>query len=104
YHSTALIQTNNIGEGNIILAKSLLSPFVSIGRGNLIWNKVSIAHDNIIGDFNTISGMVAIAGDVRIKNNCFIGMGSVIRNGIYIDSYSLVGASAYVSADTSPYS
>ncbi|MDM5359873.1 hypothetical protein [Peribacillus sp. ACCC06369] len=104
FHSSSLIETNDIGEGNIVLEQSLLSPFVSLGICNLIWNNVSIAHDDKIGDFNTISGMSAVAGNVIIKNNCFLGKASVVSDHITINDYSLIGAAAFVGRDIAPYS
>lgn len=103
-HSTALVQTSTIGEGNIILEHTLMEPFVRIGNGNLIWYKVAIAHDNRIGDFNTIAGKASLCGDVTIKNNCFIGNSSVIKEHLTIEDYSLIGASAFVTNDVLPYS
>lgn len=103
-HSTALIQTEDIGEGNIILEQTLVAPFVSIGICNLLWYKIAIAHDDKIGDFNTIAGMASLCGDVTIKNNCFLGNSSVIKEHIVVNDYSLIGATAFVSKDTEPYS
>ncbi|MCQ6280002.1 acetyltransferase [Bacillus sp. EB600] len=103
-HSSSLIQTENIGEGNIILEQTLIEPFVKIGNCNLIWYKVSIAHDDIIGNFNTIAGMASLCGHVIIKNNCFVGNASVIRESVIINDYSLIGASAFVGRDVEPFS
>ncbi len=103
-HSTALVETDNIGEGNIILERTLIEPFVSIGNGNLLWNSISIGHDNVIGNFNTISGLAGSCGYVTIKDNCFIGKGSIIKDHITVNEYSLIGAGAYVAKDVEPYS
>jgi len=103
-HSSVLIETDHIGEGNIILEQTLIEPFVRIGDCNLIWYKISIAHNDVIGNFNTIAGMASLCGYVTIKNNCFIGNSSVIREHTTIDDYSLIGASAYVSKDADSYS
>lgn len=104
FHSSSLIETSDIGEGNIILEQSLISPFAKLGNGNLIWNNVSIAHDDIIGDFNTISGMAGVAGNVIIKNNCFLGKGCVVSDHLTINDYSLIGAAAFVGRDVPSYS
>lgn len=98
-HSSAIIQTSEIGEGNIILENTLLCPYVSIGVGNLIWNNVSLAHDCEVGNFNTISGMAAIAGFVKIQNNCFVGKGAVIADNLTINNEALIGAASFVSKD-----
>ncbi|MBN6205760.1 acetyltransferase [Ralstonia pickettii] len=104
YHSTSLIESRDLGEGNIILEQALISPFVRLGDGNIVMNNVSIAHDGNIGDFNTFSGMAGIAGNVTIKNNCFFGKSSVVSNDLTINSYSLIGAAAFVGQDVDSYS
>lgn len=104
FHSSTLINSEDIGEGNIILEQSLISPFVTIGNCNLIWNNVSIAHDDKIGDFNTISGMAGIAGKVTIKNNCFLGKGCIVSDHLTINDYALIGAGAFVGQNIPQYS
>lgn len=104
FHSTSLVESNDIGEGNIVLEQSLISPFVTLGEGNLIWNNVSIAHDDKIGDFNTFSGMAGIAGNVTIGNNCFFGKSCVVSDHLKINDFSLIGASAFVGRDVPAYS
>lgn len=104
FHSSSLIESKDLGEGNIILEQSLVSPFVTLGNCNLIWNNVSIAHDGKIGDFNTISGMAGLAGNVTVKNNCFLGKSCVVSNHLTIHDYSLIGAAAFVGQDIAPYS
>lgn len=103
-HSSSLIQTDNLGEGNIILEQTLVEPFATIGDCNLIWCKISIAHDGRIGSFNTIAGMASLCGDVTIKNNCFIGNASVIREHVTVEDYSLIGAATFVGRDVVSYS
>lgn len=99
FHSSTLIQTNNIGEGNIVLENTLIQPFVEVGQGNLIWYDISIAHDTVIGNFNTIAGKASLCGNVIIKDNCFIGNGSIVRDGIIINDFALVGAGTYIRKD-----
>ena len=103
-HSSAVLSEAQLGEGNIIFEDTLVEPFVRIGSGNIIWCKISIAHNCEIGDFNTIAGMASLCGFAKVKNNCFIGNGSVVRDGITVEDYTLVGAAAYAAADTPKYS
>lgn len=103
-HNSAIIADNvELGEGNIILENTLIQPFCKIGDGNLIWYKVSIAHECNIGNFNTIAGMCSISGIVKIKNNCFLGNNSTIRDKINLANYTLVGAGTYINNDTEEY-
>jgi acetyltransferase-like isoleucine patch superfamily enzyme len=39
-----------------------------------------------------------------MENNCYIGIGATIRNGVRIAEESLVGAGSLVLRDTEPYS
>lgn len=103
-HSSSIVQTNEIGEGNIVLEKCLIQPFANIGNGNLLWDNICIAHDNIIGNYNTISGGVGLSGYVHVGNNCYLGKHSMVHDHVNINDYTLVGAGAYVKNDTDKYS
>ncbi len=89
-----------IGEGNIILENATVSIGTSLADGNLVWCNSNIAHDCCIGSFNTFCGSSAFGGFTVIKDNCFFGINSTCKDGITIDSYTFVGASAYLSSDT----
>lgn len=102
-HSSVRLCDTQMGEGNIIFEDTLLEPFVRIGSGNIIWCKISIAHNCHIGNFNTIAGSASLCGFSEVKNNCFIGNGAVIRDRIKVEDYTLVGAAAYVAADTQKF-
>lgn len=102
-HSTAIIASNvELGEGNIILEKSIIQPFTKIGKGNIFWSNVNISHDDMIGDFNFFAPSSSVAGFVKIGNNCFFGNNCTIRNGIEISNFTLVGAGTYINKDTLP--
>ncbi len=102
-HSSVRLCDTQTGEGNIIFENTLLEPFVRIGSGNIIWCKISIAHNCHIGNFNMIAGSASLCGFSEVKNNCFIGNGAVIRDRIKVEDYTLVGATAYVAADTQKF-
>ena len=99
-HPTALIESKKIGEGNIILEKSFVGPHAVIGNGNIIWNGVNISHDAIIGDFNCFSASTTIAGNVTIKNNCFFGINSCVKNELKISDKTLLGAGCFLNSNT----
>lgn len=102
-HSTAFVQTDSIGEGTIILERTLIQPFVTIGLANLIWYNVSVAHDDIIGNFNTLAGSTSLCGFVKIKNNCYLGNRCMVFDNVSLDDYTLVGAGADVKRSTQKY-
>ena len=82
-HPTAIIAPDaRIGEGNNILEAAIIEAGVIIG------------HDSSIGDYNTFSVKAVTAGFVTVKNNCFFGVASALKNDIIIHDYVLVGAMA----------
>lgn len=103
-HPSATVLTENIGEGTIIMERALIGPFVHMGVGNIFYPDAHVAHDSTIGDFNFFSVSCAVAGHVRIGNNCFLGNNCTIKNGIALRDYTLVGAGAYISKDSEPFS
>lgn len=102
--SSNIAENIEMSTGNIILEDVLIQPYVKIGQGNIIWSNVNISHHAVIGDYNYFSPMVSLSGNTVIKNNCFFGNNCVIKNGISISDFTLVGASAYINEDTIEYS
>ena len=102
-HPTAVLHNLTMGDANIILENTVFGPNCSLGSNNIIWAGVLIRHDEIIGDHNQFSAGSLIAGNVRVGNNCFLGIHSTVKEGVFIDDYTLVGANAYISRDTQKY-
>ena len=98
-HPTAVILTDNIGEGNIILEGTVIGLDCKIGNCNIFKASTHISHDTVIGDYNYFSVSTSVAGEVEIKNNCFFGNNSTTNDKISIASYTLAGAGAYISHD-----
>ncbi len=92
----AIIETEEIGEGNIILEGTIIQPFVKLGNFNIIWSGCNVSHHSVIEDYCFLAPSVSIAGNVRIENNCFLGNHATIRNRVSIGHHALIGASAYV--------
>ena len=103
-HESATILTEDFGEGNIIMENVTIGAFSSIGNGNIFYPNAHVAHHTTIGNYNFFTISVAIAGNIIIGNNCFFGNNCTIKNNISIADYTLVGAAAYVSANTAAYS
>ncbi len=102
--STKVPVGTKIGEGNVILEDVTIQPFCEIGNGNLIWYKAALGHNACIGNFNTFCGMSSLSGFITVRNNCFIGNNVTLRDHIYIEDYTLIGAGTYVSENTEKYS
>lgn len=99
---TTTLYSNDIGEGCIIMPNVYVGSNCRIGTGNIIASCTCLSHDNSIGDFNFISSNAIFGGHSTVCNNCFIGLGSVIRDGITINNYSLVGSATNLMTSTDP--
>ncbi len=90
----ATMYSTDIGEGVIVLPNSLIGPNCRIGKCTYIASCCAISHDNIIGDFNFLSTNVVMGGMAKIKNHCFVGLHSTIKNDISIPDYTFIGSAA----------
>jgi len=88
------------GYNCFMLEHTILQPFVRLGNNIIVMNKSLISHHCVIEDNCYISANVTICGSVEVKNNCFFGACSCIRDGIVIAPYTLVGANAYIAQNT----
>jgi len=102
-HSSCSMNSDNLGEGNILLENCLIYPFSKIGNGNLLWDHVLISHDCVVGDFNTFSSYADLCGYVTIGNNGYYGKHCIINDFSVMADYTLVGAAAYAKKNTEPY-
>lgn len=104
-HATAIIAPNvQMGEGNNILEGVILESGVVLGNANLLYCGVMIAHSTEVGSYNTFSVRSSVAGCVHIKNNCFLGISSAVRDHIIMEDYVLLGAAAYGYKNMTAYS
>lgn len=96
-HPTAIIANDaRIGEANNILENVVICEGVIIGNANLFYTGSIVGHETKLGNYNTFSIGATTLGYVAIKNNCFLGGRSVIRDAISIGNQVLVGAGVYV--------
>lgn len=100
----AIILTENIGEGNIIMPGSYVGPYSKLGVCNVIRAGAVLSHHDIVGNYNWIADGCIIGGGITIGNNCFIGLGSTIRNEITVSDYSFIGAHSYLGHETKLHS
>lgn len=96
-HPNAVIGTDvKIGIGTVIMAGVVINSSTSVGKGCIINTNSSIDHDNTLGNFIHVSPRVSTGGNVRIENNTWIGIGSVISNNVNICSECIIGAGSVV--------
>ncbi len=99
-HPSALILTDEVGEGNVFLENVTIGKHTKIGEGNVFYPCAHVAHHSHVGNFNFFAISASIAGSVKLGNNCFFGNNCTLKNGITVHDYTLVGAGCYLSNDT----
>ena len=102
-----IYDNNQIGEGAILCAYSMVTSNARIGRFFHSNIHSYVAHDCVIGDFVTFAPQVHCNGNVHIHNHAYIGTGAIIRQGtstnpLVIGEGAVVGMGAIVTKDVPP--
>lgn len=79
-HSTADVQSPNIGEGTTIWQFCVVLPGAVIGKNCNINYNVFIENEVFIGDNVTIKSGVQLWDGITVENNAFIGSGVAFTN------------------------
>jgi acetyltransferase EpsM len=103
-HPTALLDPSvQIGEGNVISQNAVIIADTRIGNYVNIHAGVTIDHDNIVEDGANLGPGVHTAGRVRVRQDAFMGTGSIAIPDAVIGEGSIVGAGAVVLGTVEPY-
>lgn len=100
-HKTACVETDRLGEGNLIFEQAYIGMYTELGNGNIVYPKALIAHHTKIGDFNYFAISASIAGHVIISDENFFGNNATTKDKIVIGKGNLIGANSYVPQDLS---
>ena len=92
-----------IGPGTAILAGVTVMANAEVGSHVFIASKSNIGHDARVGDFVLMSALVGVAGRAVLEEGSYIGMGSLIRDGVTVGRWSIVGMGSVVASDVPPY-
>lgn len=82
----------NIGRGNILCARCLVSCDVTIGDFNLLNGYVTVGHDLRMGNCNVVMPSVNLSGHVTIGDGSLFGAGSVVLQGLTVEDGARIGA------------
>jgi sugar O-acyltransferase (sialic acid O-acetyltransferase NeuD family) len=106
--NTTIYDEDQIAEGAIICANSIITSNVKIGKffHSNIYSYV--AHDCVIGDYVTFAPSVHCNGNVHIGNHAYIGTGAIIKQGtaekpLIIGEGAVIGMGAVVTKDVLPF-
>lgn len=90
---------NNIGEGSIITAGTILTCNIRIGKHCHLNLNTTIGHDCKIGDYFTTAPGVNISGNCTFGNCVYFGSNSSVRQGIKIVDNVTIGMGGVVVKD-----
>ncbi len=85
-----------IGTGTVVMPGAIINSYSIIGKHSIINTGSIIEHDSAIEDFVHISPKVSLAGNVRIGRSTWIGIGSVVIQGIKVGEETIIGAGSVV--------
>jgi sugar O-acyltransferase (sialic acid O-acetyltransferase NeuD family) len=95
-HPTSLISKNIIiGQGNIIYPFCQIGPKAQMGDFNFMTHNTTISHDCIVGSNNFIGGD-GLCGHVRLGNNNFLGVRSIVLPHVKIGNDNIIQAGMVV--------
>lgn len=97
--SHAMVQTKQIGDGNIIMENVVIEQHCVLGSGNIIWPNVVLPHHNRVGSFNNLSPSASFSGYAVVGNHCFIGNNACLNNHVQVHDRALVGAGVFAAHD-----
>lgn len=106
--NSIIYNNNEIGDGAIICAYSVITSNVKIGRFFHCNLYSYVAHDCVIGDYVTFAPGVKCNGYVHVNDHVYIGAGAIIKQGtrdkpLVIGEGSTIGMGAVVTRDVEPY-
>lgn len=85
-------ETFKMGKGNIIQRNCTSSCDVIMGDFNVLNSAVQLGHDVMLGSFNVMMPAVRISGAVRMQDQNFFGVGSIVLQCIKIGNGVKLGA------------
>lgn len=99
YPTVKVSSSINIGQGSIIYPGVVLTVNTIIGDHVLISGNCGIGHDTEIGDYSSVLWGCNFSGYDAIGEGCFIGVGTIMVQGIRIEDGYRVGDSSIITDD-----
>lgn len=99
-HPTAIVSSHAmIGAGTVVMQGSIIQTCAWVGRHCIINTGASVDHDCKLSDFVHVAPHATVAGNVEIGEGTWVGIGSVVKQGLKIGSWCVIGAGAVVVDD-----
>lgn len=90
HHRATIEPSVSLGEGNIILANSMVGSEVSLGNVNYVNTGAMICHESVISSNNHFAPNSVIAGRVKVGNNNLVGMCVTTYFEVEIGNYNVI--------------
>lgn len=96
--NTILWENLSLGQNVFISEDSAIQPFVKIGNNTIIIG-AKIGHHSIIGA-NSLLSTCVIGANVKIGNNCFLGINSSVKSNVEIKDRNIIGMGSIITKNT----
>jgi hypothetical protein len=100
YLSPRSVCESAIGENTFVADMVVISPFVTIGHDNFFYDGVICSSEATIGNHCYFAPRSYVGSLCEVRDNSILGAGAVLKSGVIVARMTLVGASAYISANT----
>jgi sugar O-acyltransferase (sialic acid O-acetyltransferase NeuD family) len=88
-----------LGGGTVVLAGVVATADVRVGAHVGLMPHVVLTHDDRLEDYVTAGAGVRVAGAVHVREGAYLGSGCMIREGVTVGPWALVGMGAVVTRD-----
>ena len=97
--AASICSFSSLGEGTVVMPKSVIGSKTKIGKFCLINTGSIIDHDCIMSDFCSLAPAAVTGGNVKIGMRSAISIGAVIKHGITIGNDCVIGANSFLNKD-----
>ncbi len=94
-----LADGDSLGQGSIMLAKSIVQANISVGKHAIINSGAIVEHDCVVSDFVHVGPGAVVCANAHMGFGAFIGANATILPGISIGDWAVVGAGSVVTKD-----
>lgn len=100
YVSPRSVCESRTGENTFVADMVVIAPFVTIGDDNYFYDGAICSNDSIIGNHCYLAPRAYVGSLCDVRDNSVLGAAAVLKSGVVVAKHTLVGASAYISANT----
>ncbi|MFC1555296.1 acetyltransferase [candidate division KSB1 bacterium] len=97
--SSVVLNTADIGCGNMIFAQTFIGTCAEIGDHVIVNNGVTVEHDCKIGDFAALGPGCRMGGRVTVDEGAFVSTGVTLKPRVHVGRNAVIGAGAVVVND-----